>query len=162
MRKEPRKPLAHHQLIAVEPGKMLRSFKTQPNQPCTCGSGLKQKKCCGDKTKIVHTKQITSPLPKERFVYISTKYTHKKDKYFFFWRPNSAGYNFTREEAGIYTHAYSSTEHVFSVNIETVAPHFIAIEYRGRWCHVLPNTPAVRKAIGIKLNDLKSRVEYQF
>jgi hypothetical protein len=162
MRKEPRKPLEHSKLTEVEPGKMLRSFKTRPNDPCSCKSGLKVKNCCGDKSRIVTTKQLASPLPKDHYIYISTKYTHRKDQWFFFWRPKAQGYNFTREEAGIFDRAYSTTEHVFSVNVETIAPLFIATEYRKRRCHVLPNTPAVRKALGIKLSDLKSSIQYQF
>jgi len=36
-------------------GDQLKSFKTRPNNKCLCGSGLKQKKCCGDGGKFMST-----------------------------------------------------------------------------------------------------------
>jgi len=162
MRKQPKSPAEHHEKTDIKSGDQLISFKTQPNHPCTCGSGLKQKKCCGNKSDRRVTARHIEIFKKPDFIYISTKYTHRKDKYFFMWRHESKGYHFAREEAGIFHVAYSSREHVCSVPKETAAPLFIEAVVDNHKCHVLPNTPANRKIMGIDLKDLTATFPYNF
>lgn len=42
-------------LSPINKGDQFKSFKTRPNNPCLCGSGRKQKKCCGDGSKLMST-----------------------------------------------------------------------------------------------------------
>lgn len=37
-------------------GYPFRTIKTNRNDPCQCGSGMKAKRCCGTETKIYHSK----------------------------------------------------------------------------------------------------------
>ena len=37
-------------------GSPIVSFKKDRNAPCSCGSGKKQKRCCGTETKFYHSK----------------------------------------------------------------------------------------------------------
>jgi len=161
MRKQPKKQPETASIMPRELGEQFKSFKVRPNNPCLCGSGKKQKHCHGDQSKIGSVKAVT-PEPKPLFIYISTKYTHKKDKYFFFWRPASKGYHFDKSEMGTFLIAYSDKEHVCSVPLATALPFFIHAEIAGRKCRVLPNTPETRKAFGIAPKDLKSTIPYQF
>ena len=39
-------------------GSPILAEKQPPNEPCKCGSGLKAKKCCGTKTKYMHSRSI--------------------------------------------------------------------------------------------------------
>ena len=43
------------------------SFKKDRNAPCTCGSGKKQKRCCGTETKFHHSRpdKETAPKPEQ-------------------------------------------------------------------------------------------------
>ena len=161
MRKLPKKQPAIANITPRELGEQFKSFKVRPNNPCLCGSGRKQKHCCGDQSKIGSVKPVL-PEPKPVFIYISTKYTHKKDKYFFFWRPDGKGYHFAKEEMGTFHIAYKEKDNVCSVPFATALPFFIHAEIAGRKCRVLPNTTETRKAFGIAPKDLKSTVPYQF
>jgi len=42
-------------ITTVNKGDQFKSFKIRPNNPCLCGSGRKQKKCCGDGSKLMST-----------------------------------------------------------------------------------------------------------
>lgn len=46
-------------------GSPLRSRKQGRNETCTCGSGKKAKKCCGNKTEWFHSKDRERPKPSE-------------------------------------------------------------------------------------------------
>lgn len=45
-------------------GYPLLSRRILPNDPCTCGSGKKAKKCCGTDTKYYYSKKDPKPLNK--------------------------------------------------------------------------------------------------
>lgn len=46
-------------------GAPIVSVKSARNQPCGCGSGKKQKNCCGTKTEYYSTKPLMPPKQKE-------------------------------------------------------------------------------------------------
>ena len=46
-------------------GSPLLSKKQGRNATCTCGSGKKQKKCCGNKTEWFHSKMSKKTEPTE-------------------------------------------------------------------------------------------------
>lgn len=45
-------------------GTPFRSQKFNRNDPCRCGSGKKQKNCCGDETKFYYSKETPAPKAK--------------------------------------------------------------------------------------------------
>jgi len=49
----------------ISKGDQFKSFKTRPNNPCLCGSGRKQKKCCGDGSKLMSTNKKRVSADKE-------------------------------------------------------------------------------------------------
>lgn len=42
-------------------GSPIRAYKPDRNKICLCGSGKKQKKCCGDETRFYSTKPKPKP-----------------------------------------------------------------------------------------------------
>lgn len=54
-------------LVKITPGDgaPMVSVKSTRNQACVCGSGKKQKNCCGTKTKYYSTKPLMPPKKKE-------------------------------------------------------------------------------------------------
>ena len=44
-------------LIAAGDGTPFRALTFNRNAPCKCGSGKKQKNCCGCETKLYHSKK---------------------------------------------------------------------------------------------------------
>lgn len=159
--KQPKRLPENATIMPRQLGEQFKSFKVRPNNPCLCGSGKKQKHCCGDQSKM-GSMQAAKPADKPMFLYISTKWTHRDDKYFFAWRKRSSGYHFALSEMGTFNTAYADKEHVCSVPFTTAQPFFISAHIDGRKCRVLPNTAAVRKAFGISKSDLKSKAVYHF
>lgn len=45
-------------------GNPMTAEKVNRNAPCYCGSGKKQKRCCGDTTKYYHTEAKKEELKK--------------------------------------------------------------------------------------------------
>ena len=61
MNREPRNVMIYE---PAEKGHPMLSIKVRPNNPCVCGSGKKQKRCCGSDSKLMATlpKKNTIPL----------------------------------------------------------------------------------------------------
>jgi hypothetical protein len=100
------------------------------------------------------------PLVTTRFLLLSLKWTNKKDKWFTFWRENSAGYCWFKEWCGLYdiekareTHGHDNTIMVDGFLIKHL---WKEIEYEGKKREILPNTEEVRKFLSIQLRDLKA------
>jgi NAD(P)H-dependent flavin oxidoreductase YrpB (nitropropane dioxygenase family) len=55
-----------HVTIIKGNGFPLRRLKTNPNDPCRCGSGKKAKKCCGANTKYYYSKLNQSQIAEQK------------------------------------------------------------------------------------------------
>lgn len=90
---------------------------------------------------------------KEKFIYVSLKWTHKNDNCFTLWRSKSSGYCWFKSWAGLYDKPVSD-EHIVSVPVEAIKDQWVLIEYDGYVWRGLPNTESVREILGIKKKDL--------
>lgn len=76
---------------------------------------------------------------KTRFLLLSLKWTHKKDKWITFWRKNASGYCWFKEWAG-----------------DKLKGLWIKVNYEGYEREVLPNTLKIRKILGVTLDNFKA------
>jgi len=67
----------------------IRSIAVKRNAPCQCGSGKKQKACCGTKPEMNYTnpdakiKRKTYTMSKAKDLILGRWYTHRRIKYEF-------------------------------------------------------------------------------
>jgi hypothetical protein len=94
---------------------------------------------------------------------ISAKWTHKKDDWFCFWRPDSKGYTIFTDQAGIYeickstevdTERAQGSIYVKRSVVDGLTKPLVydAVEHA-----MLPNTSEVRLMLSIKLKELKAK-----
>lgn len=93
---------------------------------------------------------------------LSTKHNNPKDFAFLFWGPNSSGYTYNVEEAGLYDQASADIgrgyNDVYLVEESILAPlkeKYVIDSYK--LGSIVPNTAKNRKIIGISLKDLISK-----
>lgn len=62
-------------LVKITPGDgaPMVSVKQGRNQPCSCGSGKKQKHCCGTKTEYYSTKPLMLPKKESKSQFETTE-----------------------------------------------------------------------------------------
>lgn len=93
---------------------------------------------------------------------ISLTHTNKRDKYITLWRPNNAGYCYSKEMAGSYEtpqKGYHDSDDNMPI-LETDAEKlFIFAQYDkgGDYLHLIPNCQAVWNVLNVKMtkNGLK-------
>lgn len=91
----------------------------------------------------------------EQYYYVSLKWTHKNDAFITLWGPNSNGYQWYQSWIGKYEKPYDpSAESVKSVLCEIADPLFEKVGFDSKEVMILPNTPKVRRALGIRKKDL--------
>jgi len=87
---------------------------------------------------------------------ISLTHTNKGDKYITLWRPNNAGYCYSKESAGRYETPqkdYHDSETNMPISEEVADELFIYAKYdfNGEKLHLIPNCGAVWNSLGIKM-----------
>ena len=96
------------------------------------------------------------------YLIISFVHTKKSDPYITLWRPNNAGYCFSKEMAGLYEKpekGYHDSENGMSISEEDASNLFIFAPYDkgGEKKHLIPNCQAVWNQLNLKMtkNGLK-------
>ena len=93
---------------------------------------------------------------------ISTKWTHKSDAFFTFWRPNDKGYCWSQELAGIYENTdnlkfqieYNNLHSTLAIDCDKINNFFVEVNFEGHILKVLPNILKVRTVLGINKTNL--------
>jgi len=93
-------------------------------------------------------------MSKQEYYIISLKHTEKRDEYITLWRPNNAGYCYSKESAGTYEipeKGYHDSDDNMPLSEEKADKLFIIANYDGTEKHMIPNCSAVWKQLGIKI-----------
>lgn len=91
------------------------------------------------------------------YYYISLKWTHKQDAFITLWGPNSSGYQWYQSWIGKYDSAYTYDKDEYdvkSIPCSIADTLFEKVKFDGREVMILPNTPEVRKKLGITKKSL--------
>lgn len=91
-----------------------------------------------------------------KYLKLSLKWTHKNAEWLTFWKGNRSGYCWFKDWCGLYD-IEEDDDHVKHINSELIESDWIEITYDGKKQLVLPNTPSMRKKLGIKKNQLISQ-----
>lgn len=99
----------------------------------------------------------------KQFYILSLKWTTKDAPVFTLWRSNDSGYTLYEETAGRYTEDrilenqpyYNNNKSTMAVDVVLIEDDFVRLKDFGHWVESLPNTPEIRKKLGIKLKQLK-------
>lgn len=89
----------------------------------------------------------------EQYYVVSLSHTNKKDNYVTIWRPDNAGYCWSREQAGVYDSfqpGYHDSETNIAVEKSTLDKYFLPVVYDGKNKHMIPNCQLVWDALGVR------------
>lgn len=85
---------------------------------------------------------------------ISLTHTNKRDKYITLWRPNNAGYCFSKEMAGIYPEpekGYHDSADNMPIEESMADALFLWLPYDGVPKQMIPNAPAIWDVLKVKM-----------
>lgn len=104
----------------------------------------------------------------QQYYIISTKHTHKRDRWFTFWRPDSKGYTFYKSDAGVYEPPPTlDIEKEKQMGAVYADKHLVdtlsaSIKYEGKDRLILQNTPMIRALFKIDHRECKAPHPYKF
>ncbi len=143
----------------------MYSHPIQQNQPLAFLflAGRNQISSWPHEQQITGTKFKTNTIM-QKYIYISLKHTHPKDKYFTLWNPDGRGYTIFFDQCGKYDKPHENNEDmdVGSIIEEDILHHIKLVTYEGKEHLMLCNNPATRETYDIKLTDLKAKHPYKF
>lgn len=87
------------------------------------------------------------------YLILSLKHTRKGDEFITLWRPNNAGYCFSKQSAGIYfdyERGYHDSEGNLPLEEDKADNLFISALYDNKRLLMLPNIPTVHRELGLK------------
>lgn len=85
---------------------------------------------------------------------LSLTHTMKHDKYIALWRPDNAGYCYSKEMAGQYyklEKGYHDSEDNMPIHYLDADRLFLILPYDGELRSMIPNAPAVWEALKVKM-----------
>lgn len=93
---------------------------------------------------------------------ISLTHTNRHEYYITLWRPNNAGYCYSRDQAGTYEDykpGYHENEGNMVVTTEKLEPLFQKVIYDGKEKEMIPNTKEFWDKLSVKMtkNGLKRK-----
>lgn len=85
---------------------------------------------------------------------ISLTHTMRHEKYITLWRPNNAGYCYSKENAGVYEsyiEGYHNSENNMPIIVKELDLFFKQTEYDRKIKEMIPNSKATWDLIGVKM-----------
>lgn len=85
---------------------------------------------------------------------ISLHHTNPKEKYLTLWRPNNAGYCYSKEMAGTYENpeiGYHDSDINMPLPVQQADTLFQETMYDGQLKNMIPNTKETWKVLGLKM-----------
>jgi hypothetical protein len=86
---------------------------------------------------------------------ISLKHSKPKDLYLTLWRPDNAGYCYSKQMAGCYEtpeEGYHNSESSMPITVEQAEKLFIKADWDGEERDMIPNSPAIWAILGVKID----------
>ncbi|MEH0153758.1 hypothetical protein V6R21_06390 [Limibacter armeniacum] len=85
---------------------------------------------------------------------ISLCHTSKHEQYLTLWRPNNAGYCYSKEQAGVYESpekGYHDSDSNMPIKVEEADKLFQHLPYDNVMKYMIPNTREVWKSLNVKM-----------
>jgi hypothetical protein len=85
---------------------------------------------------------------------ISLTHTQKQDEFITLWRPNNAGYCYSKQSAGLYENpekGYHDSIDNMSLSEDNAYKLWITVNYDGPEKQMIPNCSAVWKQLNVKM-----------
>jgi hypothetical protein len=87
---------------------------------------------------------------------ISLSHTHRHEPYITLWRPDNAGYCYSKERAGVYTEiekGYHDSGSAMPIEKDKLTPFFLPLPYEGKTLNMILNSRPIWEALGLKMTE---------